>query len=162
VSERDSEGAIPVKVWRLGRDEKGEDVVILRDESGRVLPIWIAPCEAAAIWLRLEQDQARGLVRRPMTHDLLLAMLERLGIAVERVVVDDLANGTYYATLHLRRDGERFGVDARPSDAIALGIRADAPLFVTDAVMRAGGEVIADDGEQEGDSGAASDDVDLA
>jgi bifunctional DNase/RNase len=75
-------------------------------------------------------------------------MLERLAITVERVVIDDLSNGTYYATLHLLRDSERFGIDARPSDAIAVGLRADAPLFVTEAVMSTSGEVVADDAEE--------------
>jgi bifunctional DNase/RNase len=142
---RDPGEVLPVTVWRLGRDQKGEDVVLLRDETGRVLPIWIAPCEAAAIWLRLEHDQARALVRRPMTHDLLLSVMERLGISVERVVVDDLSNGTYYATLYLQRNGERFGVDSRPSDAIALGLRAESPVFVSEEVMTQAGEVIAEE-----------------
>ena len=147
MTERDPGQTVPVEVWRLGRDEKGEDVVLLRDEAGRILPIWIAPCEAAAIWLRLEHEQARSVVRRPMTHDLLLSIMERLGIAVERIVIDDLANGTYYATLRLQRNGKQFGIDARPSDAIALSLRAQVPVLVAEEIMRRAGELI-DEGQQ--------------
>ncbi|KPJ62965.1 hypothetical protein AMK68_04305 [candidate division KD3-62 bacterium DG_56] len=138
---------MPVQVWRLGRDEEDEDVILLRDNAGRVLPVWIAPCEAAAIWLRLEHEQVRSVVRRPMTHDLLLAIIERLGMAVERIVIDDLANGTYYATLHLQRNGEPFTIDARPSDAIALSLRAEVPVLVAEEIMRQAGEVV-DEGQQ--------------
>ena len=157
MSGRESADAVPVTVWRLGRDEKDEDVVLLRDESGRVLPIWIAPCDAAAIWLRLDREQARALVRRPMTHDLLLSMMERLGISLERIVIDDLSNGKYYATLHLRRAGSRFGLDSRPSDAIALGLRAQAPIFVAEAIMCEAGQVVSqeDEVESEGEPGDA-------
>lgn len=151
MSGRESADTVPVTVWRLGRDEKGEDVVLLRDESGRVLPIWIAPCDAAAIWLRLDSDQARSLVRRPMTHDLFLTMMQRLGISLERIVIDDLSNGKYYATLHLRRSGSEFGLDSRPSDAIALGLRAESPLFVAEAIMRQAGQVVTEEDETESD-----------
>jgi bifunctional DNase/RNase len=126
---------IPVEVWQLARDEDGQDVVLLRDRPGRVLPIVIDICQAAAMWVVLSPERAKPYIRRPWSHDLLQAMLERLGARLERVVIDGFVNDAYLATLHLIfRDEERL-LDARPSDAIALLLRMPAPLFVNDEVM---------------------------
>ena len=107
-------------------------VIILKEkESDRYLPIWIGPAEADAIAVRL-QDVS---VARPLTHDLLRDVLEKLGAQVEYIVVNDLANDTFYARIMLRVNGEQMEIDSRPSDAIALAVRAQVPIFVEDAVL---------------------------
>jgi hypothetical protein len=129
---------IPVEIWQLVRDEEGKDVkdvVLLRDERGRFLPIVIGVCEAAAIWVRLAPDLAAPYLRRPWSHDLMQSLLERLGASLERVVIDNFANDTFFATLHLRYRDQELVVDARPSDAIALALRMYAPILVNDEVM---------------------------
>lgn len=107
-------------------------IVILRDtESQLFLPIWIGIFEANAIALRMEGVETP----RPMTHDLLRSTLEHLGAGVERVVICDLRENTFYALIHLLRKEERLTVDARPSDAIALALRTDAPIYVLRSVL---------------------------
>ena len=97
-------------------------VVILKDTAGdRYLPIWIGAWEASAIAMRLQGLAAE----RPLTHDLFAAALERLGVRVVRVVISELADETYHARLHLDRDGVEVEVDSRPSDALALAVRAE-------------------------------------
>jgi bifunctional DNase/RNase len=108
-------------------------IVILRDEAGeRILPIWVGVFEANAIALQMENVQTP----RPMTHDLLKNVLEGLDTHVDRIVVCDLKENTFYATIHLRTGGHVRVVDARPSDAIALALRTRSPIFVEDAVIR--------------------------
>lgn len=107
-------------------------VVVLRDADGRLfLPIWIGAPEANAIALRIEGVEPP----RPMTHDLLCASLERLGARVEKVVICDLKENTFYALIHLRVNGDEVTIDSRPSDAIALALRAEAPIFVLRSVL---------------------------
>ncbi len=107
-------------------------IVILRDEESDVfLPIWIGVFEANAIALRIEGVEPP----RPMTHDLLLATLTHLGAAIERIVISDLRDSTFFARIHLDRGGTKMTLDSRPSDAIALALRADAPIFVLRAVL---------------------------
>jgi bifunctional DNase/RNase len=107
-------------------------VVILKDNEGdRYLPIWIGAWEASAIAMRLQ-----GLsVERPLTHDLFAAALEALDARVERVVISELADETYHARIHLRRDGVEVQVDARPSDALALAVRVEARIFADEEVL---------------------------
>jgi len=142
---------VRVQVWRLVQDQGGKDVVLLRDEQQRHLPIWIGPYEATAIWLKLAGAQANGMVRRPMTHDLCASIIERFGGKLERVVIDDFSNDTYYAKIYFAIDGPQpahrreIVVDSRPSDAIALALRCDAPVWVADQVMEAGAVAIAED-----------------
>ena len=108
-------------------------IVILRDHEGqRVLPIWVGVFEANAIALQIENVQTP----RPMTHDLLKSVIETLRATVERVVVCDLKENTFYATIHLRISGRELLVDSRPSDAIALALRTQTPIFVEDAVLQ--------------------------
>jgi len=129
---------IPVEIWQLVRDEEGKevkDIVWLRDERGRFLPILIGVCEAAAIWVRLEPELATQYLRRPWSHDLMQSLLERLGANLERVVIDNFADDTFFATLHLRYRDNELVVDARPSDAIALALRTFSPILVNDEVM---------------------------
>jgi bifunctional DNase/RNase len=107
-------------------------VVILKDTEGdRYLPIWIGAWEASAIAMRLQGLTAE----RPLTHDLFAAALERLGVRVVRVVISELADETYHARLHLERDGVEVEVDARPSDALALAVRAEVQIFADEAVL---------------------------
>ncbi|CAN5743188.1 bifunctional nuclease family protein [soil metagenome] len=115
-----------------------QHVVILRDTlRERYLPIWIGPWEANAIAVRLQ-----GVTpERPMTHDLFSQTLEELGVVVKQIVVSDLADDTFRARLLLELDGRSIDVDARPSDAIALAVRAGVPIFATDAVLDRAGVV---------------------
>ena len=107
-------------------------VVILKDPIGdRYLPIWIGAWEASAIAMRLQGLQAE----RPLTHDLFAAALERLGVRVERVVISELADETYHASIHLERDGFQVEVDARPSDALALAVRTEVQIFAAEEVL---------------------------
>lgn len=107
-------------------------IVLLRDEAGnRVLPIWVGVFEANAIALQVENVPPP----RPMTHDLLKQVITDLKGVVERVVICDLREGTFYAVIHLLVDGRPVAVDSRPSDAIALALRAKAPIFVEEAVL---------------------------
>jgi uncharacterized protein len=107
-------------------------VVILRDaEENSFLPIWVGVFEANAIALQME-----GIVTpRPMTHDLLLNVLSQLGARIEKVVVTRLEENTFFAEIHLEREGQRVVIDSRPSDAIAVALRASAPIFVEEIVL---------------------------
>ncbi|HVC18920.1 MAG TPA: bifunctional nuclease family protein [Vicinamibacterales bacterium] len=107
-------------------------IIILRDRDGqRVLPIWVGVFEANAIALQIENVSTP----RPMTHDLLRNVIQDLQASVEKVVVSDLKDNTFYALIYLVSGGATMAVDARPSDAIALALRARAPIFVEDAVI---------------------------
>lgn len=121
-------------------------IVILRDEESDVfLPIWIGVFEANAIALRIEGVQPP----RPMTHDLLLSSFETLGAAIERIVISDLQESTFFAVIHLDRKGEKLTIDSRPSDAIALALRAEAPIFVLRSVLEKARAVELDEGATE-------------
>ena len=107
-------------------------IVILKDpEERRALPIWVGIFEANAIALELEKVSTP----RPMTHDLLKNILEGLGITVQQVIVNDLKENTFYATIELNYNGSVVSIDSRPSDAIALALRVNAPIFVTENVV---------------------------
>jgi len=107
-------------------------IVILQDESDeRVLPIWVGIFEANAIALRIEDIETP----RPMTHDLLRNLLESLQARVEKIVVSELKDNTYFAQIHLQVDGSARQIDARPSDAIALALRTEAPIYVEQEVL---------------------------
>jgi uncharacterized protein len=108
-------------------------IIILRDQEGqRILPIWVGVFEANAIALQIENVQTP----RPMTHDLLKNVIDDLSAQVERIVVTDLKENTFYALIHLRTSGHSIEVDARPSDAIALALRTRSPIFVEEAVIQ--------------------------
>jgi len=107
-------------------------IVILRDkEGGRTLPIWVGMFEANAIALQIENIATP----RPMTHDLLRNVIHDLKASVEKIVVCDLQDGTFYALIYLRVNGESLAIDSRPSDAIALALRTRAPIFVEETVI---------------------------
>ncbi len=108
-------------------------IVVLREVQGeRVLPIWVGVFEANAIALKVESVETP----RPMTHDLLRSVIEEMGGRVERVVVCELRENTFYATLEVRSAQGLLRLDSRPSDAIALALRSGARIFVADDVIR--------------------------
>jgi bifunctional DNase/RNase len=108
-------------------------IVILKEIDGeRSLPIWIGMLEANAIASELEGIK----FSRPMTHDLLKNVLDLMDAEVTRVEVSDLKNNTYYALIHLTHNGKEISIDARPSDALALSLRFEAPIFVADKVLK--------------------------
>ena len=107
-------------------------IVILQDvEKNTLLPIWVGIFEANAIALQIERIDTP----RPMTHDLLKNILMQLNTSVEKIVVSGLKENTFYALIHLQMDGDQITIDSRPSDAIALALRTDAPIFVTEEVI---------------------------
>lgn len=107
-------------------------VVILKEkEANRYLPIWIGPAEADAIAVKLQNVE----LARPLTHDLLQCVITTLGACVEYIVVNELRNDTFYARLCLNAAGERVEVDSRPSDALALAVRAGAPIYAEETVL---------------------------
>jgi bifunctional DNase/RNase len=108
-------------------------IMILKDvESDKAVPIWIGLLEATAIASELENIK----FSRPMTHDLLKNIMETMDIQVIKVEVCDLRDNTYFALIYLKRDGQEISIDARPSDAIALALRAKCPIFVADVVIQ--------------------------
>ena len=108
-------------------------IVILKDVNGNtVLPIWVGIYEANAIALEIEKVSTP----RPMTHDLIKTLLLGLNTGIRKVVVNELKEDTFYALIWLERDGELISVDSRPSDALALALRLDCPIFVDDSVLK--------------------------
>ncbi len=134
-------------------------VVILKEKTARrYLPIWIGPAEADAIAVKLQGVT----VPRPLTHDLLSSVIDSLGASIDSIVVSDLKSDTFYARIKLNVDGEQIEVDSRPSDALALAVRTDAPIFAEEAVLdKAGilldeetGKPVLEEGEEgEGEAG---------
>jgi bifunctional DNase/RNase len=109
-----------------------QPIVLLKTAEGnKFLPIWIGHPEAAAILMKLQSASTP----RPMTHDLVTDMLDQLGAQVIRITVTELRENTFYAQITVQQDGSEVEIDSRPSDAIALAIRADAPIFAADEVI---------------------------
>ena len=118
---------IRMNIEGIGFDHYRQTVVVLKDpDSEKLLPIWIGPAEARAIQIELEGARPG----RPMSHDLMLALVEALRGRVARVVVNDLLDATFYATIDIETPTGTRHIDARPSDAIALAVRAKCPIFV--------------------------------
>ena len=108
-------------------------IVVLEDlNSERMLPIWIGVFEANAIALKIENISTP----RPMTHDLLKIFLDKLNISIEKIVVNDVKDNTFFATIHCRNKDQTMTIDSRPSDAIALALRVEAPIFVENEVVK--------------------------
>jgi len=127
---------IEVKIRALMMDPNtGTPIIILKDvDSDTMLPIWVGAYEANAIALEIEKIAPP----RPMTHDLLRNLIIELGIQVDRVVVTSLRDNTFFAVIEMRMsDGNRMVLDSRPSDAIALALRADCPIYVDAEVIKA-------------------------
>jgi bifunctional DNase/RNase len=127
---------IEVKIRALMMDpNSGTPIIILKDiNSETMLPIWVGAYEANAIALEIEKIAPQ----RPMTHDLLRNLIVEMGVRVERVVVTELRDNTFFAVIEMRTgEGTKLMLDSRPSDAIALALRADCPIFVDMEVIRA-------------------------
>jgi len=119
-------------------------VVILKEkDSDRFLPIWIGPAEADAIAVRLQEVP----VARPLTHDLLRSVIDTLGGQITHIVVNDLSNDTFYARIVLQVNGGAMEIDSRPSDAIALAVRAKVPIYADEQVLAKAGVLLDKDGE---------------
>jgi uncharacterized protein len=125
---------LEVKIRQLMMDPATNmPVVVLKETQGSgVLPIWVGVYEANAIALEMEKVQTP----RPMTHDLLKNVLTGLNVHVHRVVVSDLKDDTFYALIWMEREGQLISMDSRPSDALALALRLDCPIFVEDQVLK--------------------------
>ena len=107
-------------------------IVVLKDETGKkLLPIWIGAAEGNSIALAMSKMKAG----RPLTHDLIATIFDRLEIEIARVVVSDLIDNTFYASLYLLHGNQEYHIDSRPSDAIAIAIRVGAPIFVQEEVL---------------------------
>lgn len=145
---------IEMKVFGLALDEESQvPVLILKDhEEKTVLPIWIGAMEAMAISLSLNDVE----LPRPMTHDLLLNMIHKLDAHVVAVHVTELTEGTYYADIEVEVEGGIRRIDSRPSDAIALALRAKAPILVSEAVI----EQVANESKEASVVAFSSDDSD--
>jgi uncharacterized protein len=123
-----------------------QPIVLLKEKDGeRYLPIWVGAAEAAAIALALQ-----GVVTpRPMTHDLLKNILEDLGVTVNRIVVTELREGTFFAQLDIHRNGDSLEISSRPSDAIALAVRMTVPIFASEDVLSEASILIPGDEDEE-------------
>ncbi|HEX9247737.1 MAG TPA: bifunctional nuclease family protein [bacterium] len=126
---------IGMKVRTVAMDQQMNPVVLLVDTAETLaLPIWIGTAEAQSIALELQGVR----MPRPMTHDLIRAILAQLTVSVNRIVVTDIQNGTYFAEIHLKNNGTDVVIDSRPSDAIALALRTEAPIYVEEKVAANG------------------------
>src|ERR671929_855564 len=137
-----------MQVYGVSFDLVGKQPIVLLKtvEGNRFLPIWIGHPEAAAILMKLQNASTP----RPMTHDLVTDILGQLDAQVTRVAVVDLRENTFYAQVTIQQDGSEIEVDSRPSDAIALAVRADAPIFAADRVIEESAiEFEGDDVDQE-------------
>lgn len=127
---------IEMKVMGIALDTRtGSPIVVLHDlDNRKALPIWIGSAEASAIIRKIEN---LGVVR-PMTHDLIVSIIEKVGYKLDRIEINNVEKDTYYATLYLQKDEETIEIDARPSDAIAVAMRMEAPIYVTANVLMDG------------------------
>jgi bifunctional DNase/RNase len=142
---------IEVKIRALMMDpNSGTPIIILKDvQSDTMLPIWVGAYEANAIALEIEKIAPP----RPMTHDLLRNLITQLGVQVERVVVTRLQDNTFFAEIEMRNsDGDLMRLDSRPSDAIALALRADCPIFVDMEVIKASRNSMPSEESDEGEA----------
>jgi uncharacterized protein len=131
------EGFEKVTVYGVSFDVASKQPIVLLKQDGknRFLPIWIGHPEAAAILMKLQNAE----LPRPMTHDLLAAILEQLSANVASVTVTELRENTFYAVLELDAAGQEIRIDSRPSDAIAIAVRTDAPIFVSTELLETNG-----------------------
>jgi len=124
---------VEVEVRSVGFDSASQSPVVLLQDTDRkhALPIWIGPLEAQSIAMQIEGISPP----RPMTHDLVKVILESAGVDVRKVVIHDLKGSTYYARIYLQANGKDFDIDSRPSDAIALAVRVQRPIFVSTGLL---------------------------
>ncbi len=125
---------LEMKIRGLMMDpQTNNPIVVLKDVNGTaILPIWVGIYEASAIASEIEKQATP----RPMTHDLIRNLLFGLEAAVKKIVVSDLRDDTFYAVIWLERDGQMISIDSRPSDALAIALRMDCPIYVDDAVLK--------------------------
>lgn len=141
---------IEMRVMGIALDTRtGSPIVVLHDKDNRkALPIWIGSAEASAIIRKIENLN----VSRPMTHDLIINLIQKTGYTLDRIEINDVEKETYFATLFLTdKEGKEIEIDSRPSDAIAVAIRVDAPIFVTANVL-VNGSVSTDSAKDEEES----------
>lgn len=120
-------------------------IVILKDLTNeKTLPIWIGFMEASSIAMELEKTPRV----RPITHDLVKNLIDKLGYHVSKIEVTDLRNDTFYATMHFKKESEEYVLDARPSDAIAIAIRTESPIFVNEQVLEKSKSIEIDDDKE--------------
>jgi bifunctional DNase/RNase len=123
-------------------------IIILKDaEDRKALPIWVGIFEANAIALELEKIATP----RPMTHDLIKNILDHLGATVQQVIINDLRDNTFYAIIEISINGNRISIDSRPSDAIAIALRVNAPIFVDETVVSKAKNIDVSDEKEEND-----------
>ena len=122
-----------MNIYGVSFDLVGKQPIVLLKTAGgnKFLPIWIGHNEAASILMKLQSQESP----RPMTHDLLAEMLDQLGASIARITVTELRENTFYALITVLQDGREIELDSRPSDAIALAIRTEAPIFAADDVI---------------------------
>ncbi len=121
-----------------------QPIVLLKEREGeRYLPIWIGPVEATAIALGMQGVENP----RPLTHDLMRDLLQSLGITVDRIVITELREGTFYAEIQMSQNGTSIAVSSRPSDALALGVRMELPIFASEDVLEEASISVKDDEE---------------
>lgn len=140
---------IEMKVMGIAIDTaSGSPIIVLNDKENRkALPIWIGSAEASAIIRKIENIK----VLRPMTHDLIIDVIEKTGYSVDRVEINDVEKDTYFSTIYLSNGDNEVTIDSRPSDAIAVAIRVEAPIFVSAKVL-ADGSVSCDNEKDEAES----------
>lgn len=124
---------IPVKVKEIAYDVMMNPVVLLVDEAEvKALPIWVGPFEAHAIAFALQGIR----LDRPLTHDLLKNICDRLEAKLSMIIINDVRDGTYFAEIHMWHSGQELVLDSRPSDAIALALRTETPIYMSEKVAR--------------------------
>lgn len=134
-------------------------IIILKDVSGdAMLPIWVGAFEANAIAVEIEKLASQ----RPMTHDLIKNVIWELGAVVRRIVITDLVDNTFFAVIEMIRDGEVLVVDSRPSDAIAIALRVDCPIYVNEEVIKNSSTTLTEEAAVEGEDDWPEDLVDDA
>ena len=122
-----------------------QPVVILKDaDQKKFLPIWIGQFEATAILMELQGIKPS----RPLTHDLIKSVLDLMKLKIEKIVINDILEGTFYAQIYFLNKDSSYSVDARPSDAIALAVRMDAPIFAEESVVKKA-SIVTEEGEEE-------------
>lgn len=145
-TQRPDDRDVLVRVGTVAVDDRNSPVVILEEQHGtRALPIWIGTAEATSIASQMNNVEPP----RPNFHDLAQRVIQKLDATVERVVVTELRNGTYYAALTLRSGGRSIEIDVRPSDGIAVALRTQAPILVRASVFEEAGQELIGSGEEQ-------------
>ena len=129
---------VEAEIWTVARTDKGNAVLVKPVGSERAVPIFIGQLEAQSILIGLGNVP----MPRPLTHDLFIAVMEKLNISVERVEITDLKDGTFYARIQLKHGMKKLSIDSRPSDALGIAARLRCPLFISEAIVDEAGVAI--------------------